>query len=493
MEISLTLLLSVAIYPMGALFGVFMAPLLGALGRRMHEDEDPREAAAWMTMAIAAMALGLAASVLPRIGEADVLQLAVGDFGVIVDRTGALGVVLVSLMGVLAGAAMLPQVPGESPPQASVLMACGCAALSFMARDARQAVFCMAVMLLCLAIALGRGADRVEARRAARRYAVACLPGLVAFGWAVLSTAGRAGLTDMTLVRQVVAGETAANIAALRTLTMGTGLLLALPLLPIAAPELLSRRPMGASVAAYGIGSIAVAWLFVRCAGGLFPWAEGWELARRGWVIPVLALSSTGLMGAACLLRSPSAMVSLALSAQGLWVPLAFATGGRSDAGFGVGVALAIAVPLTRVAILAVTSSGREAVSGHAARAHQAAAVVAAGVLAACVLWLPWRFQGWWRLLALVLLVAPTVVLCIRVARFALAERQRRGPLYATIGAIATLLAVVGVAPSPLPGAVARAVESDLGLHERFMVGPDGTPPPVNAPGTAAPRLLDSP
>jgi len=496
LEISLILLLSVAVYPMGALAGTLMPSLLGALGRRMREEEDPREAAAWMTMAISAVALALSASVLPRIGDSDIVQVAVGDWGILVDRTGALGLVLVSMLGVLAGAVMLPQLSGESPPQARVLLACGFAALGFMARDARQAVLCIAAMLACLAVALGRGADRAESRRAAWRFVVACLPGVVLLGWAVLSSASRAGLTDMSLIKQVIAGESEANIKALRALTAGAGLLLSLPLLPWFSPDLLSRRPMGATVAAYGIGAVAVGWTFTRCAYGLFPWAEGWELARRGWMIPALALPSAGFMVAACLARSPSAMVSWALAAQGLWIPLAFATGGRAQAGFGAGVALSVAVPLARVAILAVTSAGREAMSGEhegASRVHRMAAWGAAVVLGAGALWLPWRFMGWWRLLALLLLAAPSACLCVRVGRFAVAERMRRGPLYATIGAIAAAVAAIAVIPSPVPRALAGAVESDLGLHERFMVGPDGAPPPVNAPGAAEPQPIESP
>lgn len=485
MEISLTLLMSVAVYPMGALAGGLMPALLGALGRRMHEDEDPREGAAWLVMAISLVAMGLALSVLPRMGEADVVQVSIGGWGgITVDRFGALGVVLVAVMGILAGAAMLPQLPGQSPPVASVLLACGCASLAFLAWDARQAMLCLLLTYVCLAVALGRGGTRAEARGAAVRYLAAVVPGLAAMGWAVLSSTGRAGFTDMSLIKQVIAGEIAENIAALRALTVGTALVLALPLVPFFAPDMLSRRPMGSCVAGYGIGTAAAAWLFVRCAYGMFPWVEGWEVARRGWVIPVLALLSAALMVAACIVRSPSALVGCALAGQGVWVPLAFATGGRSDAGFGVGVVLCVAVPLARVAALAVAGAGREPIRGRAeSRAHRAAAIASAVALAGGALWLPGRFEGWWRLLAVVLLVVPSTYACYRLARFSVAERARRGSVYATVGSIAAFVALVAVVPTPWSRAVPRAVESDLKLHERFTVGPGGMPPPVNAPG----------
>jgi hypothetical protein len=443
-------------------------------------------------MAISGVGLVLAIIVARRAGQAEVVQVMVGGWGLFVgDAMGPIGVALVSALGVLAGAAMLPQLPGERPPFASVMLACGLGATSFLAVDPRQAILCLGLMIVALGFALGRGSERREARRSGWLFVAACVPGFILMAWAVLTTAGRAGMPDMQLIRELVAGELAANVVAIRVLTVGYGLLLALPLLPFLAPDLLSRRPMGATVAAYGIGAAAISWLFARCAFQLFPYGEGWDLARRGWVIPALALPSAGLMVAACIARAPSSMVSLALAGQGLWIPLGFATGGRADAGFGIGIALSMAIPIGRAAILAVTSASREVAPRRSeplvTGLHKGAGVVAALALAVAALRLPWPFHGVWRWVALALLALPAVYLGYRVARFSLAERSRRGRLYAIIGAASALVALVAAVPTPLTAAVARTAERDLGLHKRFLVGPGGMPPPVNAPGAVRP------
>jgi hypothetical protein len=451
----------------------------------MHEEEDPRVAGAWLAIGVSALGLVTALVVAVKASTSQVIALNLGSIGFTVDTLGPSAGAVISLLALWASAAMLPQVRNERPPAAAVL---------FTARDARQALVLLELMLVASAFALRASADRRDSARTPVAFFLASQPGLILVAWAVLSTCGRAGLGDLSAIKPLVVMDGPANILALRMLTYGTLLLLVVPALPWVVPGLASSRPLPGAIAAFAIPAAAALWWFARFAFGGFPYAEAWGPARMGMLIPALALASTGLAAWAALARAPGAMLSLVIAAQGPLALLAFATGGPSMAGFAVGVALAVAIPLSRAAALSIAAPDRETTpTGETPalrRLHVTAIVAASAAYVGCALWLPWRFGGWWRALALLLVVAPAAVAAVRLARHCLTERPRRGPLYAWLALGGAVVALLAALPQPLNAELGSRLRGELGLNVRMRVrrGEVGPEVPRTQPPSRFPR-----
>lgn len=470
MATSRILLFVVALYPCGALASLLLPTLMRPLARRLDEKpEDPRVAGAWFAIAVGAIGMVLSIVVAASASRSEVLTLGVGPYGVAIDTIGPIGCAMVSLLAVVAGIAMLPQLEGQAPPHAALLLAAGAGVACVVARDVRQSLLLLELAGIALALTLLYGADRAECRRAAIRFALAWQPGLALIAVGILGACASAHTYELAGIKEAIALDVAGNTMRLRWITAGAVTLLVLPAMPFAVPDVLSRRPLGSSVGIYGIGAVAASWTFVRLAFIAFPISEAWEPARRGLVIPAIVLVSLGCILAACLVRGPSRMVSLGLAGQGVWGLLAFAAGRPA---FETGLLLCLAIPLTRAALLAAAAAGRE-VTGRAPeesmrRLHLAAVGCVALAYVAGSVWVVAQFHGWWRLLAAVLITTPAIVFVLRVGRFCLAERVRKGRIYAVLAAATAAVAVIAAVPQPMTRALVGRAERELGVHVRF-------------------------
>ena len=484
MATSQILLLTVSAYPCGAVAALLMPPLLRWLGRMMREEEDPRVAVAWLAVAISCVECACALWLLSRAAAARPAVIALGRYGFTVDTLGPMACTALSVVIALAGIAMVADARAGRAAPVALMVAGAAAVVALTGRDVRQVLLAAEVMTAALAFALARGADKREGRRAAWLYWLAWQPGLALVAVALLSTCARAGITDVQVVRDVIAIEAPANIAAMRMLTLGCALALALPMLPVVVRDILSRHAAGGTIAAFCLGAGALAWLFARTAYGMFPYAEAWEFARRGWTLPLLAVASAAAFVGSALMRGPSDMASLALAAQSLWPLVAFATGGREEGGFRVGLMFCAALPLSRAALLAVATSASGAPYKISPKLKQLAGTAVVAVFAAGALWFPLRFRGWWVLPALAVLVAPAAWAAGRLSRFCETERPRIGTASAAVAATAGLLALAALLPLPTGRAAAILAARDLGVHMSFRPQNPGAPPPVNAPRT---------
>ena len=490
LDTSRILLLTVAAYPCGALAALLMPPLLRWLGRMMKEEEDPRVAVAWLSVGVSGVVFTSALWLLARAAAAEPAVVGLGAYGFVIDSTGPMACAALALVAGLAGTAMLADAGENRAAPIALMLAAACSVAALLGRDTRQVLLGVELMTVALAFALARGAEKREGRRAALRFWLASQPGLVLVAVALLSTVSRAGLTDIQVVRDVIAMEAPANIAALRLLTVGCALALVLPMLPPVVRDVLSRHAAGGAIAAFCLGAGALAWLFARTAYGMFPYAEAWEFARRGWMIPALALTSGAAFVGSALVRGPSAMASLAMAGQSLWPLLAFATGGREEGGFRVGLMLCLALPLSRAALLAVATAPSGAPYKLRPDLKQWAGTGVVFAFAAGALWLPFRFGGWWILPALLVLAAPPVWAAVRLSRFCQTERPRIGAGSAAVAAVSGVLALLLLLPLPTSRAAATLAAKDLGVHMSFRPQTTGAPPPVNAPRTPERPLL---
>jgi hypothetical protein len=484
----------VALYPCAVLVSPLVPFVLGPLNRWMKEDEDPRAAKAWVAIGVTGLGTALALWIAAHAPTSEFAFVSLSGLGLSVDRNGPLGVALVSFSALVASVAMRPQVAGLRPPHGWLLLACGACALTLLADDLRLALAGLELSLGLLALTLMSDVERGASRRAALRWFLWTQPGFLIVAIALLVLVARAHTASLGDIRGCVALETAANVRTARWLVLGFTWLLTVPALPWCLPEVLSRRTLPAKIAVLSTSMALAGWAMMRLVFSSLPYAEAWEHARQGIiVIPGLALLVAGLLTAAARTRAPSPRVSLALAALGPLVPLAFALGRPS---FATALALAIATPLLRGALLTCESSDcarpPKDPGPVLARIHTVGSVLSAlGLVLTPLVLLP-RFVDWrFRLLFGVLLVMPAGFAAYRLTRFSLRERVRRQPLQAWLGAIAAALSLVALLPiGPLHSA-SGAIEKELGLDMTFGLMRSAQPrpqaPSAPPPDTAVP------
>ncbi len=488
MQTSSLLLFLVALYPCAALASLAVPVVLGPLNRWMKENEDPRVAKSWIAMGVCALGAGLGVWIALRAPASEVVFLRLGRYGFAVDQSGPLGVSLVSLLGLIAAIALRPQTPGLRLPHGWLLLACGGGAVALLAEDVRLALLGLESALVFLGLCLLAETDRRESRAAALRWFLAAQPGFVILAVSALGLAGRASTYALGDIRNAVAADVPANVTSLHWMLLGFTWLLTVPALPWALRDVLSRRTLPAAIATLSVSAGLIGWLMLRLIFRVCPYAEGWDLARRGWlVIPGLSLCTAALLVGAAFWRSPSPRLSLVLASVGPLVPLAFSLGRPA---FTVGIVLLVVGPLLRAALLASQAAdpavGSKPPAPGTTRAHRLGVVLSALLLVAapCLL-LPRFVQGWYRLAFGVVLVAPACLAALRVARFGWGERQRRLPLPAWLSATC---GVAGLAALVLWGPMHRlstGIEKELGLDLTFAVrhrAPGGAPPAGGQP-----------
>lgn len=505
MQTSSLLLFLVALYPCAALASLGVPFVLTPLNRLMKENEDPRVAKAWVAIGVCGVGVALSLWIASRAPSSDVVLLRLGRYGFAVDQNGPLGVALVSLVGGLAAVAMRPQTPGLRMPHGWLLLATGAASLALLADDVRLALLGLVLALALLALTFLTDTDRQESRRAALIWFAATLPGVLVLARGLLSFATRAGTTTLGDIRNAVALEVPANVSALRWMIVGLAWLLTVPALPWLVRDVLSRRTLASATAALALSGALVGWLAMRLCFSVAPYAEGWELARRGsLVIPGLALVSAGLLVAAGLLRAPSPRLSLAIAATGPLPLLAFCQGRPA---FATGVVLVAAVALTRVALLA-SQAADPAVSMPTpsrllSRAHRAGVVLAGAllVLLPCLL-LPRFVQVWFRVAFGLLLIVPAGWAAYRTGRFGWVERDRRQPVIAWLGVGSGVLVLALLAAWGPVHRASAGIEKELGLDLSFSLqqrvrsqigAPPATPPDSDMPRQPALPQTPSP
>ncbi len=471
MQTSALPLVLVALYPCAALAILAVRPVLGLLNRLLKEDEDPRVASAWVVVGVSLGAAAVSGWALRAIALSDVAMLRVGDYALDVGSFGPLGAIALAGLMLLAGASMLRPLPDERTPAFALLLAGGAASLAILADDVRLTMLGPEGASLAAAGLHLDSRSPSESRAAAMRQWAAWQPGVLVVTVALAGVARRAEAFDASTMKAILYLDLQANHTALRWLFLGALALSVLPALPISLPDVASRRRVAASVAALGLSALLAAWVFGRCAYSAFPYAEGWEIARRGWLaIPACAACSVALLALAAWVRGPSPMVSLALAAQG---PLALLALAQGRPALGAALLIAMALPLVRAAVLVLAAREAAAVGpagqGALKRTHlAAAALVAVGYVGATLWLLPHFVDLRYRVAAILLLTAPSVWVAVRLVRFALTERVRPSVLTVLLASVAALLALAALAPKPGYDALIRRIGDEMGVMERL-------------------------
>lgn len=475
-----------ALYPCAALVGLAARFVLAPLNRLMHEDEKPDVARVWVAFGATVVGAGLALWLSARAPGSDVLFLRFRAGGLAIDRVGPLGVGLLSVTGLCCAVAMRPQAGERRMPSGLLLLALGAATLALLSDDVRQAAAMLAATFGLLALMLR---DPRKSTSAPLLWFVAALPGLLTVLLATVALAARAGSASPPVIREAIALEYAANAASIRWLVLGLTWLATVPALPWLLPDALAKRPLGVSAAVTAIPAALSGWMLLRLVFTPFPYAEAWEPARATWLLPLLALAGGGLAWVAAFQRAPSPRALLSLAALGPLVPLAFCLGRPK---FGEALAVTVAVPLVRIALLAsqVADPGKPRKPAPA-RLTRIAAIVAPAVALHVALLLAIGFRDWrFGLLCALVVSLPTGLAGWRMARFAITERARRHPVPVWMGICASVAAIVGTIALVGPGSPSASLERELGLDVHTSVSrptqteqSPGAPPHFPEPG----------